>query len=262
IRLDSGLFEVPDSISALQCLQTLEIYNHNYYLGAVLWLSIFLPSGLWSLKQLRHLNTNGIMILRGHHGSKEEDEIMWNLQTIYYITFNRQIACLLEKGRFPKLQKLGVHISWIPKDNVHELLSSLQRLSSHLNKLKLFIEWKQYKVSESSNLKHMEWHIGCKPIELLQTLQQFSNLSTLKVIGALDLAMCDIEFPPCITKLTLTGISFMNDDGINAIANLTRLQRLSLHGALEFHDSFEINCSAGSFKRLQDFLMLGLQVHS
>ncbi|XLR56395.1 hypothetical protein S83_007067 [Arachis hypogaea] len=120
------------------------------------------------------------MILRGHHGSKAEDEVMWNLQTIYYITFNRQIACLLEKGRFPKLQKLGLHISSIHKDNVHELLSSLQRLSSHLNKLKLFIELKQYKVSESSNFKHMEWHIGCKPIELLQTLQQFSNLSTLK----------------------------------------------------------------------------------
>ncbi|KAL1324647.1 hypothetical protein AAHE18_13G105700 [Arachis hypogaea] len=175
-------------------------------------------SGLWNMKQLRHLNTNGSIILHGHHRSKAGDQVMWNLESMYYIKFNRQIAHMLEKGSFPKLRKLGLHISSVQKNNVHELLSSLQRLI-HLNKLQISIKWKKTRRGMPLNYKqHMEWHVGVKPIELLQSLQQLSNLSTLKVLRAFDIATCDIAFPPFITKLTLTGISFMNDDGMNAIA--------------------------------------------
>ncbi|MED6182969.1 hypothetical protein PIB30_033571 [Stylosanthes scabra] len=248
--------DIPDSICTLQNLQTFDICCIFQPLQ-----SIYFPSGLWTLKQLRHLNTNGIIIIRGHHGSKADDQVMWNLQTMSSIAFNRQIAHIIAKGRFPKLRKLGLHIFSVHKDNALDLFSSLKRLT-HLNKLKLFFEWKRYKATKSSNYKHMEWHIGCKPIELLQSLQQLSNLSTLKVIAALDLATCDIAFPPCITKLTLTGISFMNDDGINAIGNLTRLQILRLSGVSKFEDYFEIKCIEGSFSQLQVFEMEDLNVQS
>ncbi|MED6182967.1 hypothetical protein PIB30_033569 [Stylosanthes scabra] len=216
-------------------------------------------SGVWNLKQLRHLNTNGIITLHGHHCSKVDDQVMWNLQTIYYITFNRLIAHMLDKGSFPSLRKLGLHISWVQKDNVHELLSTLQRLT-HLNNLQLSFEWKNQRRSSPLNYKHMEWHIGVKPIQVLQSLQHLSNLTTLKVYGALDLATCDIAFPPCITKLTLKGISCVNDDGMNAIGNLAKLQRLRLYGSLTFHIPFEINCTPGSFSQLQVFEMQRLNV--
>ncbi|QHN99682.1 putative disease resistance RPP13-like protein 3 isoform X1 [Arachis ipaensis] len=217
-------------------------------------------SGLWNMKQLRHLNTNGSIILHGHHRSKAGDQVMWNLESMYYIKFNRQIAHMLEKGSFPKLRKLGLHISSVQKNNVHELLSSLQRLI-HLNKLQISIKWKKTRRGMPLNYKqHMEWHVGVKPIELLQSLQQLSNLSTLKVLRAFDIATCDIAFPPFITKLTLTGISFMNDDGMNAIGNLTRLRRLRLYGTLAFDILFDINCTANSFPQLHVFEMEWLNV--
>ncbi|MED6200011.1 hypothetical protein PIB30_081199 [Stylosanthes scabra] len=143
-------------------------------------LSLFIHlSGIWNLKQLRHLHTNGsIIVLRGRHSSKASVEVMWNLQTIYFIKFNREIACMLEKGRFPKLRTLGLYISSVDKHNVqHELLSSIQRLT-HLRKLQLSFQLK-YKVQKPSNYNQMEWHVGCKPIELLHSMQQLSNLSTL-----------------------------------------------------------------------------------
>ncbi|MED6152185.1 hypothetical protein PIB30_089443 [Stylosanthes scabra] len=165
-----------------------------------------------------------------------------------------------ETGRFPKLRSLGLHISSVHKDNVqHELLSTLQRLI-HLKKLQLFFELKKYKGPKPSNNK-MVCHIGCKEIELLQSLQHLSNLSTLNIYNAFDISTCGISFPPCITKLKLTGISFMNDDGMNAIGNLTRLRLLRLMGDGKFDDPFEINCSADNFSQLQVFQMKWLNVH-
>ncbi|MED6216700.1 hypothetical protein PIB30_010140 [Stylosanthes scabra] len=244
---------IPDSICTLENLLTLCIYGDAD--------KISFPSGIWNLKQLRHLHTNGRIIFRGHHSSKADDQVMWNLQTISMIKLNREIACMIEKGRFPKLRKLGLRISWADKDKVHELLSCLQRLT-HLHKLKLDFPLKRYKGRRPmpSNYNEMKLRIGCKPIELLQTLQHLSNLTTLQVSGALDLPTCSTAFPACITKLKLGGIRFMNDDGMNAIGNLTRLRLLRLLGDYEVDNSFEINCNAGSFSQLQVFEMKWLNV--
>ncbi|XP_015952837.1 putative disease resistance RPP13-like protein 3 [Arachis duranensis] len=251
LRIRSGEV-ILDSICTLENLHTLDIYGPAHP-------PIYLPRRVWNLKQLRHLKSNGTIILRGHHGSKAGDQVMWNLQTIHSIKFNSEIARMIEKGRFPKLRKLGLHI-WVDKNNVHELLSTLRRLT-HLNKLTLVFRKKNYgRRPGPTKYEHMEWHIGLKAIELLQSLQHLSNLSTLKVDGALDLATCDIAFPACITKLTLRHISFMNADGVNAIGNLTTLRCLKLHGTHEFDDPFEINCSAGSFSQLQVFEMQVMHV--
>ncbi|MED6200010.1 hypothetical protein PIB30_081198 [Stylosanthes scabra] len=54
----------------------------------------------------------------------------------------------------------------------------------------------------------------------------------------------------------------MNDDGINAIGNLTTLRHFRLTGSFTSFDIlFEINCSAGSFSQLQVFEMERLNVH-
>ncbi|XP_057752946.1 putative disease resistance RPP13-like protein 3 isoform X2 [Arachis stenosperma] len=227
---ETDTLNVPDSICTLQNLQTLDIYS-KYPFGVS---NIYFRSGLWNLKQLRHLNSNGIIVLSGHHRSKVDDQVMLNLQTISYIKFNRRIACMLEKGKFPKLRNLGLQISSVDKDKVHELLSSLKRLI-HLNKLRLSFKMKECKGPKPSNYYHMERQIGCKPIELLQSLQQLPYLTTLKVHEALDLATCDIAFPACITKLTLTGISFMKDDGMNAIGTFSELQGFEMQ-SLSIHN--------------------------
>nr|XP_025686940.2 disease resistance protein RPP13-like [Arachis hypogaea] len=228
---------IADSICKLENLQTLDI-------GGVP-IPIVFPKGVWNLKQLRHLNTAGWVLLEDHYGSKAHDQVMLNLQTISFIAFTEQIADMLKKGRFPNLRKLGLNILPFLRDDMHEMLSSLQQLT-HLNKLRLFFD--------------RERQIGCKPIDLSQSLQHLSNLSTLKVDEAFNLATFDIAFPPCITKLTLTGISIRNDDGMNAIGNLTTLRLLRLYGTGKFDDSFEINCTANSFPQLQVFEMEKLNV--
>ncbi|MED6179897.1 hypothetical protein PIB30_005358 [Stylosanthes scabra] len=226
-----------DSICSLQNLQTLEIHDVHKLL-----IPISFPNGIWNLKQLRHLH-GGVIVLRGRHSSKADDQVMWNLQTISFIELNGEFACMIEKGRFPKLRKLGLRIPSNQEDNAHEMFSSLKRLT-HLIKLQLSLGMK----------------VSYKTIEMLEELQQLSNLSTLNIYGVQDLLTCGIAFPPCITKLTLTGISFMNDDGMNAIGNLPKLERLRLKGNGEFDNSFEINCSAGSFPQLQAFQMTWLNI--
>ncbi|XP_016187943.1 disease resistance protein RPP8-like isoform X2 [Arachis ipaensis] len=247
---------IPDSICMLQNLQTLDIAG-----PCRMVVLISFPNGPWKLKQLRHLHTIRPILLRGNHHSRAVAEVMWNLQTISSIALNRQVAYLFEKGSFPKLQKLGLLISSGKKGELHTLLPILQQLS-HLNKLRVSFEWKKSEVHSSAS-NHMEWHIGCKPHELLQSLQQLTNLSSLKIINAWDLPTCPVAFPPCITKLTLSGITCMNEDGTNAMGSLTRLRILRLYGGYSSNDSFEINCSASNgFPQLQVFEMKKLKVHN
>ncbi|XP_057752285.1 putative disease resistance RPP13-like protein 3 isoform X2 [Arachis stenosperma] len=247
---------IPNSICMLQNLQTLDIAG-----PCRMVVLISFPNELWKLKQLRHLHTIRPILLRGNHHSRAVAEVMWNLQTISSIALNRQVAYLFEKGSFPKLQKLGLLISSGKKGELHTLLPILQQLS-HLNKLRVSFEWKKSEVHSSAR-NHMEWHIGCKPHELLQSLQQLTSLSSLKIINAWDLPTCPVAFPPCITKLTLSGITCMNEDGMNAMGSLTRLRILRLYGGYSSNDSFEINCSASNgFPQLQVFEMKKLKVHN
>ncbi|KAL4299681.1 hypothetical protein AHAS_Ahas17G0125200 [Arachis hypogaea] len=63
--------------------------------------------------------------------------------------------------------------------------------------------------------------------------------------------------------LTLSGITCMNEDGMNAMGSLTRLRILRLYGGYSSNDSFEINCSASNgFPQLQVFEMKKLKVHN
>ncbi|MED6182970.1 hypothetical protein PIB30_033572 [Stylosanthes scabra] len=251
---------IPDSICMLQNLQTLDIAG-----PCKMTVLISFPNELWKLKQLRHLHTIRPVSLRGHYQSRAVDEVMWNLQTISFIALNKQIAYLFEKGSFPKLQKLGLRISSSKKGELHKLLPSLQQLNHVNKKLQVFFERKSSSEVHSSVSHHMEWHIGCKPHEVLQSLQQLTNLSALEINNAWDLPTCPAAFPLCLTKLTLSGITCMNEDGMNAMGSLTRLRVLRLCGVYFYslNDSFEINCAASNgFPQLQVFEMKKLKVHS
>ncbi|KAJ1378434.1 Virus X resistance protein-like, coiled-coil domain [Sesbania bispinosa] len=202
LRIDSQFVRrIPTSICTLQNLQTLDLGP------CIRIISISFPSGIWKLKHLRHLYTHGPIMLRNHR-SELDGEVMWNLQTISSIAFNRHTTSLIQKGRFPKLRNLGLHISSNCEGELPKLLLSLQQLG-HLN-------------------------------------------------NSEDLPTCAASFPPNITKLTLTGISCLNENWMNALGNLTKLRQLSLSGGSA--DPFEFNFVAGGFPQLQVFKMRFLKV--
>lgn len=242
---------VPDSICNLQSLEILEFgRSPTMY-------SISLPYGVSKLKHLRHVYTCGPIMLSVPR-SKSDCGVMWNLQTISFIVLNKQTTYLIEKGSFPKLERLGLFISNFKVD-VAKMLLSLQQLGQ-LNKLKI--------VFSGEDFPHSRWKFNCKHEEVLQNLMHLSKLSILKVVNAINLATYAIMFPPNITKLTLSCISCLNDDGINAIGNLTKLQILILTGDNGFSDGLssnsflDINCIGDGFPQLQEFQMGNLPIRN
>ncbi|XP_020214658.1 disease resistance protein RPP13 isoform X3 [Cajanus cajan] len=254
LRIDSQHVRIiPASILTLQNLQTVDLGCWR------LTIPISFPAQIWKLKHLRHLYAPGPIKLRGHYS--KPSEVMWNLQTMNAIVLDEQASYLIYKGTFPNLKNLGLKISSGRKAKWPKLLQSLLQLS-HLSKLRISFEMKLFEGSVSRNyVNSMEWHIGCKPQEVLQSIGQLSHVTTLNIRNALDLLTCRVTFPPNVIKLTLTGISCVTDEGMDSLGNHTKLQKLRLTGGF-WSDSFDLNCVAGRFPQLQVFEMSGLKVRN
>ncbi|CAJ2679539.1 unnamed protein product, partial [Trifolium pratense] len=223
---------VPDSICNLQNLQTL-------YFGSTTrrTTTISFPYGITKLKHLRHLYTFQPIMLRGH---RSDSEVMWNLQTISTIVLNKDTTYLIDKGSFPKLRKLRLHVSSNFKGDVPKMLLSLQHLR-HLIKLEIYFDLNGW--PHSRRLK-----ISYKPEEVLQSLKQLRHLMILKMINTTNIVTSVFMFPPNITKLTLSRISCLNDDKMKVIGSLTKLQILILNGDNCYRSSnsfFDLNCVEG-----------------
>ncbi|CAL5212634.1 unnamed protein product [Lathyrus oleraceus] len=248
------IISVPDSICNLQNVETLDF-------GSLWNDKISFPMGISKLKHLKHLNTSGPIILRGRC-LKSNVDVMWNLQTISRIVLDKKTTYLIEKGSFPKLRKLGLHISSNLKGDVPKMLLSLQQLK-HLNKLEIIfkvIDW-----------PHSRWVINCKPAEVLESLKQLSHLNILKIRNAGELVTCAAMFPTNITKLTLIDITCLNDTGMKAIGKLTKLQKLILSGKYRYIRSgevwssdsyFDLNCVEDGFPELKEFHVENLPIQN
>ncbi|KAL5055657.1 hypothetical protein RYX36_036339 [Vicia faba] len=247
LRIDSHNFRsVPDSICNLQNLQTLDLgpSTRNY--------TISFPCGISKLKHLRHVYTFGPIMLRGRY-LESNGNVMWNLQTLSCIVLDQKTTYLIEKGCFPKLRKLGLHISSKFKGDVPKMLLSLQKLK-HLNKLEIL-----FYVHDNTDPR---WDFNYKPEEILESLKHLSHLSILKIINACELLTCVTMFPPNITKLTLINSTRANEDGMNAIGNLTKLQSLILTGDYYTCSIFDLNCIEDGFPQLQEFHMKNLAIRN
>ncbi|GAU30610.1 hypothetical protein TSUD_62300 [Trifolium subterraneum] len=251
LRINSQYIRsVPDSICNLQNLQTLDFGS------STMLTTISFPYGITKLKHLRHLYTSGPIILRGR---RSDGEVMWNLQTISSIVLNKDTTYLIEKESFPKLRKLRLYISSNFKGDVPKMLLSLQHLRQ-LNKLEIYFDTKDW--------PHWQWKINYKPEEVLQILKHLRYLSILKIDNALNLLTCAVMFPPNITKLTLSCISCLNDDGMKGIGSLTKLQILILTGDNWFSSEFPsdsffyLNCVEDGFPELQEFRMEHLPIQN
>lgn len=124
-----------------------------------------------------------------------------------------------------------------------------------LNKLKI--------VFSGEDFPHSRWKFNCKHEGVLQNLMHLSQLSILKVVNAYA-----IMFPPNITKLTLSGVSCLNEDTMNAIGNLTKLQIFIIKGDKWFTDSwfsdlyFDLNCVENGFPQLVVFQMTSMPIRN
>ncbi|CAJ1934167.1 unnamed protein product [Sphenostylis stenocarpa] len=257
LRIDpKNVTSLPTSILNLWNLQTLDLGHH--------WqrkFPISVPIQMWKLKHLRHLYTQRPVMLRGSCSGSHE--MMWNLQTISAIVVNRQATSLINKGIFPNLKRIGLRIPSRYKGEVPQLLQSLQQLS-HLNKLEIYLR-DRYDVKVHLDEESVERNNGCKPRELLQSLVQLSCLSVLKIANSLDLLTCDLKFPPNLTKLTLSSVKCISDEGIDALGNHTKLKILRLRGDNEFwwlSDSFDLNCVGDKFPQLEVFEMMDLNIEN
>ncbi|KAI5388053.1 putative disease resistance RPP13-like protein 3 [Lathyrus oleraceus] len=245
---------VPDSICNLQNLQTVDFGRSSEKN-----MSVSFPIGISQLKHLGHVYTYCPIMLRGRC-SESNGNVMWNLHTISSIVLNKKTTYLIEKKSFPKLRKLGLFISSKFNGDVPKMLLSLQQLK-HLNKLEIKFGLKDY--------LDLRWDINCKPAEVLESLKQLSHLSILKIMNACEVVKCVTMFPPNITKLTLRGLTCLNDTGIKTIGNLTKLQKLILSGkykrSVNFWSSdsvYDLNCVEDGFPQLQEFHMKDLHIRS
>ncbi|XP_027910598.1 disease resistance protein RPP13-like [Vigna unguiculata] len=239
---------VPTSILTLWNLQTIDIGPWRRSVP------ISFPVQMWKLKHLRHLNTPQPIELRGSYSGS--DEKMWNLQTISAILLNSQATSLIKKGTFPNLKSLGLKVAYGYKGELPKLLQSLQQLS-YLNKLVIVLRDRhdtEVFVDES-----VERNNGCKPQELLRCLGQFNCLTILSIENCLDLLTCAVTLPPNVTELTLSGIDYISDQGMNGLGNHTKLKILTLWGIWSC-DTFNLNCVGGSFPQLEVFQMGHLEV--
>ena len=253
LRIDSYCVTfVPDSILNLWNLQTIDlgISRRN--------IPTSFPIKMWKLKHLRHLNTRGPMKLRG--SCSESTEKMWNLQSIPALLLNRQAISLIKKGTFPNLKRIGLKVASRNKGEFPILLQSLLQLSN-LNNLEIVLRDRHDKGIEDSVEESVERNNGCKPQELLQSLEQFSSLTVLSIDNCLDLLTCAVTLPPNVTELTLSEIRCINDDGMNGLGNHTKLKILRLCGDnVPYENSFDLNCVEGNFPHLEVFEMEFLAV--
>ncbi|XP_047162551.1 putative disease resistance RPP13-like protein 3 [Vigna umbellata] len=226
---------VPDSILNLWNLQTLDLGSWDHLMP------VSFPGQIWKLKHLRHLYTQGPIKLRGR--CSEPDEKMWNLQTISLVS-NTQAISLIKKGIFPNIKRLRLREEHGFVGELPNLLENLQQLN-HLNKLLILSPFRQ----------------GYKLQERVQSLGQLSCLTILIISDVVDLLTSMLILPPNITELTLSQINWITDEGMNSLANHSKLKVLRLRGTGLFQeDSFDLNCADGGFPQLEVFKMRDIKL--
>ncbi|WVZ03070.1 hypothetical protein V8G54_023876 [Vigna mungo] len=219
LRIENVLvYFVPDSILNLWNLQTIDLGIFRYRQA------VSFPAQMWKLKYLRHWNSSGPIELRGR--CLQSVEKMWNLRTMSPLTLNKQAISLIRNGTFPNIKRMGLSGSHDCEDELPNLLQSLQQ-SEHLNSLVIF----------------PQGFFDINPQELVQRLEQFSHLTTLRIDWVKDLLTSELIFPPNIIELTLSRIEHISDEGMNGLGNHSKLKILRLLGNIDrFNDPIDLNC--------------------
>ncbi|KAK7340854.1 hypothetical protein VNO77_21570 [Canavalia gladiata] len=158
-----NLETIPASICRLWNLETLDLRGSP----------IKSFSGeLWQLKRLRHILMFGPV---GLPDMPSETKAMPNLQTLSTVALDPHTASLLDKRRFPRLTKLGLHYEKRDRCNPRIQLQSLHRLT-HLHKLKLI---------GTSEIPQVANVFPSNVTKLTLTKFGFFNSSAMNILGKL-----------------------------------------------------------------------------
>ncbi|XP_058068501.1 probable disease resistance RPP8-like protein 4 [Magnolia sinica] len=225
---NSDLLSFPSSMSNLHNLETLYVKTS--------YETIYIPSFIWKMQQLRHVNvSSGIIISKGvwskivGRPSLGLDSLV-NLQTLKYVKAGDWIGDCLEKlTNLKKLRIWGIYQS----RHAEGLSNSLPRLD------RLQSLW-------------LQWH---STIPVFMPISHNLHLKKMFLRGKLEKLPESNEFSPNLTKLTLKDSQLM-EDPMAALEKLPNLRILILEE--HSYKGKEMVCSAQGFPQLESLHVVEL----
>ncbi|XP_020219586.1 putative disease resistance RPP13-like protein 3 [Cajanus cajan] len=204
LKIHSG--DLPTSISCLWNLETLYIYRTRK-----------LSSGIWKLKQLKHLHLSVSKL------PKASGERMENLQTLWLKTEDEQMISKLKNVMFPRLRKLTLLTNpWHGYPSQSLLLEELPSLHqlSNLWSLNIMFHLAQLSYSKAfpSNLTKISlklpFEVECH--HLMNTLGGLPNLQILKLTDDGHFVFIQFDLHIGIGKFTQLQVLHMRGISINS----------------------------------------------
>ncbi|KAJ7982390.1 Disease resistance protein [Quillaja saponaria] len=244
LRLDFSssdtTLSIPGSVCDIWCLETLE------FTGITDELVIKMPKGIWKLKRLRNLSTGifGTVILPEPESKTDCETSLWSLQTLSMLQLHPETASVFDKGRFPKIKKLGMRyddgISPIPRNQ--PTLENLGHLCE-LQTLKIFeaTEFLPNAISFPLSLTKITLTDAVdKLMSVIMTLERLPNLRVLKLLGSFlenpDLSVMECR-PEGFPQLQFLEIRrFRSKEWKLGKGAMPRLQRLIINNCFFFLD--------------------------
>ncbi|KAF8392019.1 hypothetical protein HHK36_022359 [Tetracentron sinense] len=216
---------LPPSIGNLKYLQTLDL-KHTYINN--------LPSSIWKMQHLRHLylNNSEFEAIRGCN--------LPELQTLWGVLVDEesQVKGALDKST--DLRKLGLACRSMSEDSQQEALSEWVGKLKYLRSLRL-------KSSDDLGL----------PSDLkLKSLSGLKDLSNLYMFGKLQNLFGVHEFPPSVTRLTLSA-SKLRTDPMQTLEKLPNLRILELYSGS--YTGRRMVCSSEGFRQLRQLRLWKLE---
>ncbi|KAH7547055.1 hypothetical protein FEM48_Zijuj01G0266500 [Ziziphus jujuba var. spinosa] len=197
------LDSLPDSVGALQYLETLDVKHTNI---------TTLPTTIWKAKSLRHLYMNQVHFDTSN--KKGFINSLATLQTLWGLSIGSNSHVVKWLSKLSSLRKLGLTYVYHPK-TAEEIANWVSKLTN----------------LQSLRLRSLD-QSGKPSCLKLPDMGDLAKLSELYLVGVLSnfKSMSEIKFPPKLEILTLTGSQLQNDDLLQKLGELSNLKSLKFYG--------------------------------
>ncbi|EEF32908.1 putative disease resistance RPP13-like protein 2 [Ricinus communis] len=229
------LEELPLSISNLLKLQTLDV-KHTYISK--------LPHSIWKMQRLRHLYLSESYRSRFEHKPRNVSSLE-ELQTLWGVFVDERSPVKHGLDKLENLRKLGLACRTMLSQK-KQMLLQIDAIADWIRKLKHL---------QSLRLRSFDEH-GEAWFLPLKHLSELGNLSSMNLLGRLQLKFVKFGVPKGLTYLTLSA-SRMKEDPMQILQYLHNLKELKL-----LSNSYlgkKMHCPLGSFLQLQVLKMWKLE---